>query len=107
MDTLQALEALYEISDKVIPAINDIDFTGADADKFFAAIDAARSALLAAKQVEGTWSPDDIRRAFVEGAKWWEYAKTGGTMWQSDIDHTEEVATKRYPLPPLPEGEGK
>lgn len=22
--------------------------------------------------------------AFVQGARWWEFAKTGATMWQSD-----------------------
>lgn len=27
---------------------------------------------------------DDLRRMFVDGAKWWEFTKTGGTMWQSD-----------------------
>ncbi len=31
--------------------------------------------------VEGTLPPDDLRRAFVAGAKWWEYENTGFTMW--------------------------
>ena len=25
-----------------------------------------------------------LRVAFVQGAKWWESLKSGGTMWQSD-----------------------
>jgi DNA polymerase/3'-5' exonuclease PolX len=34
-------------------------------------------------------------RAFVEGAKWWEFHKTGATMWQSDQQATAEEAAKR------------
>ena len=45
---------------------------------------------------EGTWAKDDIRRAFVEGAKWWEYHSTKGTMWQSDQRLAEDEATRRY-----------
>lgn len=38
--------------------------------------------------------------AFVAGAKWWEFAKTGGTMWPSDVDRAEEMAKDRYPYAP-------
>jgi len=48
------------------------------------------------KIVEGTWKALDFRRAFVEGAKWWEFQKTGATMWQSDRDLTEQEAEKRW-----------
>jgi hypothetical protein len=30
--------------------------------------------------------------AFVQGAKWWEFTSTGGTMWQSDQEKAWEVA---------------
>lgn len=33
--------------------------------------------------------------AFVQGAKWWEYCSTGGTMWQRDQIKTEEEARRR------------
>lgn len=33
--------------------------------------------------------------AFVQGAKWWEYHKTGGTMWQSDQQIVENEAERR------------
>jgi len=46
---------------------------------------------------EGIWPEDDLRRAFVNGAKWWEYHATGFTMWQSDRDLTEDEAERRYP----------
>ena len=47
--------------------------------------------------MEGTWAKDDLRRAFVAGASWWEFESMGGTMWQSDIDMVEVEAQKRYP----------
>ena len=46
---------------------------------------------------EGYWPKDDLRRAFVAGAKWWEYEKTKFTMWQDDIRLAEQVAYELYP----------
>jgi len=46
--------------------------------------------------MEGTWPENDIRRAFVAGASWWEYHSTRFTMWQSDRRLAEEEAEKRY-----------
>lgn len=40
---------------------------------------------------------DDLRRAFVMGAKWREFNRTGTTLWQSDQRLAEEEAEKRYP----------
>jgi hypothetical protein len=45
----------------------------------------------------GTWTKGDLRRAFVRGAKWWEFYKTGATMWGSDQRAAEEEAEKRFP----------
>jgi len=56
------------------------------------------------KMKEGTWPENDIRRAFVAGAKWWEFHSTGATMWQSDVTIAEIEANKRYPHP-VPEKE--
>jgi len=47
--------------------------------------------------VMGTWPKDDIRRAFVAGAAWWEYHKAGATMWSRDRNDAETEAEKRYP----------
>lgn len=33
--------------------------------------------------------------AFVQGAQWWEYKKTGATMWPSDRNLAEDEADKR------------
>ena len=56
------------------------------------------------KRSEGTWGPNDLRRAFVEGAAWWELHSTGFTMWQSDRTVAEDEAGRRYsdqqPAPP-------
>jgi hypothetical protein len=48
------------------------------------------------KLTEGTWAKDDLRRAFVEGAAWWEYHKTGFTMWTADRRVAEAEAERRY-----------
>lgn len=47
--------------------------------------------------MEGTWAADDLRRAFVAGAQWWEYHRTWATMWPSDRDKAEEEAERRFP----------
>jgi hypothetical protein len=38
----------------------------------------------------------DLRLAFIYGAKWWEYHSTKGTMWQSDQHLVAEAAERRY-----------
>lgn len=43
----------------------------------------------------GTWAGDDVRRWFVDGASWWEFTKTGCTMWPSDRDRAEAEAESR------------
>ena len=48
---------------------------------------------------EGSWPQVCVQRAFVEGAKWWEYHETGCTMWPSDRDTAEDEAVKRYGEP--------
>lgn len=47
--------------------------------------------------LEGTLPADDLRRAFVAGAKWWEWHSTKATMWASDRDLAEAEAERRYP----------
>lgn len=47
--------------------------------------------------IEGTWSKTDLRRAFVAGAKWWQYHNMSITMWPSEIKRTKVEAEKRYP----------
>ena len=43
------------------------------------------------------WAADDLRRAFVAGAKWWEWKKENATMWPSDQGLAEEEAERHYP----------
>jgi hypothetical protein len=43
----------------------------------------------------GSVTPDTLIVAFVQGAQWWEYHKTGATMWASDRDQAEGEAEKR------------
>ena len=47
--------------------------------------------------IEGYWAEDDLRRAFVAGAAWWEYEKEGATMWNTDRNKAEVEADRRYP----------
>jgi hypothetical protein len=46
------------------------------------------------------WNRDDPRSAFVAGAKWWEFTRSGATMWPSDRDKAGDEAEKRYPAAP-------
>jgi len=52
----------------------------------------------AARQL-GDWPEHCEQRAFVDGAKWWEFRKTGGTMWAQDVSIAEYVAVERYGEP--------
>ena len=47
--------------------------------------------------MEGTWAADDLRRAIVAGAKWWNYVSTGFTMFSSERNEAEGEAERRYP----------
>lgn len=47
----------------------------------------------------GTWPQHCEQRAFVDGAKWWEYTSAGATMWQSDQTKAEAEAVRRYGEP--------
>lgn len=47
-------------------------------------------------EIHGAWGPNDLRRAFVAGAKWWEFRSTGATMWSSDRADCEAEAERRY-----------
>ena len=40
----------------------------------------------------GSAMSDELIIAFVQGAQWWEYYKTGATMWPSDRDVAEAKA---------------
>ena len=44
----------------------------------------------------GRWDANDPRRAFVDGAHWYEWASTGFTMWNSDVRIAETEAEKRF-----------
>ena len=43
----------------------------------------------------GSVTPDARIVAFVQGAQWWEYHKTGATMWASDRDQAAGEAETR------------
>lgn len=48
---------------------------------------------------EGTWPIDCVQRAFVDGAAWWEFESTGGTIWGADRNRAEAEAVKRFGEP--------
>ena len=56
--------------------------------------------------IEGTLPADDLRRAFVMGAKWWHLITTGATMYSSEREVAEEHAEKFFPDGKLPTGSG-
>ena len=49
------------------------------------------------EHIEGALPADDLRRAFVMGAKWWEWRQTGATMWPSDRNEAEAKAEEVFP----------
>lgn len=51
------------------------------------------------KILRGTWPEHCEQRAFVDGAKWWEWHKEGATMWGSDVTLSEQEAIRRYGEP--------
>ena len=53
---------------------------------------------------EGTWPQNDLRSAFVAGARWWEYYCKAFSMWQSDQRLAEAEAEKRYGSQQLKKG---
>ena len=57
--------------------------------------------------IEGTLPADDLRRAFVEGARWWLYISKGNQMPSDDLKLVEAAAEARYPggKPPPPDNE--
>jgi hypothetical protein len=53
--------------------------------------------------IEGTLPADDLRRAFVMGAQWWERETTGATMFQSDRNSAEAKAEELFPGGKVPQ----
>lgn len=49
--------------------------------------------------VFGSWPERCEQRAFVDGAAWWEFKSTGGTMWSSDRALAEAAAVSRFGEP--------
>lgn len=48
---------------------------------------------------EGTWPQECVQRAFVEGAKWWQFHHGGSTMFSSERAEAESEAIIRYGEP--------
>lgn len=44
------------------------------------------------RAARGSAASDSLIIAFVQGAKWWEFVKTGATMWPSDRETAEAMA---------------
>lgn len=56
------------------------------------------------EDTDGTWPLDCLQRAFVDGAKWWQFHKNGSTMFPSERVETEKQAIGRYGEEPLKAG---
>lgn len=48
---------------------------------------------------EGHKPNEALLQAFVRGARWWEFQKTGATMWQSDQRKAYDAAKAKYNAP--------
>lgn len=47
-------------------------------------------------ELKGWWPEDCKQRAFVDGAKWWQFYHNGSTMFGSERDAAAEEAERRY-----------
>ena len=47
--------------------------------------------------IEGTLPADDLRRAFVEGVRWWIWVTESATMFGAERRAAEAAAEARYP----------
>ena len=57
---------------------------------------------LAALRAENEKLKDVAGNAFVEGAKWWEFESTKGTMWGSDQERAaHEAVARKMPFKPV------
>ena len=59
------------------------------------ACQAAVVALVDGPAEGGLW-PKGPHRAFVEGAKWWQFKENGATAFPSEVDEMEAEAVRRY-----------
>ena len=53
------------------------------------------------EEAKGSWPDHCLQRAFVAGAKWWEFERTGATMWQDDLSKAEQSAIDKYGIDPV------
>ena len=99
-EVLQRAEAAYVNAFTVMAEIASYEATKAAACAAMRAVLEGHLAerFTAARQL-GDWPEHCEQRAFVDGAKWWEYRKTGGTMWAQDVSIAEYVAVERYGEP--------
>ena len=51
------------------------------------------------KVADGTWPVACEQRAFVNGAKWWEWVTNNATMFPSDVDRACAEAVRLYGEP--------
>lgn len=49
--------------------------------------------------LEGSWPMGCVQRAFVLGAKWWQFEANGATAFPSEVDQMEAEAVRRYGEP--------
>lgn len=45
---------------------------------------------------EGSFDIHSVQRAFVDGAKWWQFHANGATAWSSEVRDMETEAIRRY-----------
>ena len=53
------------------------------------------------EEAKGSWPEKCLQRAFVDGAKWWEFQRTRAAMWQEDQGKAEQAAIDKYGIDPV------
>jgi hypothetical protein len=55
---------------------------------------------------DGDATANELRRAFVAGAQWWEYVRTGSAMGSNDLRLVEAEGERRHPAEGADRAEG-
>lgn len=50
-------------------------------------------------EIQGSWPAHCEQRAFVDGAKWWQWLQNKATAFPSEVDAMEAEAVERYGQP--------
>lgn len=86
-DRAQAMAKYRRLNEKYVSAARELHYFQQE----------RQQGVVGLRRIEGTLPADDLRRAFADGAAWWEFHSQGFTMFNSDRREAEAEAEARFP----------